>query len=140
MPEEDDKNSVCSNDSVEEVEVKDKDAPKKKKVLKKVVKYVIGDEDNSDDDEGQKLNRTNEDDEEADGAEEDEDEDEEEEDDEDDDDEDEDDDEEFDPAIIQYELLKNFLVDEEGNNVATHLGSIAHELRRLNKVLLKKEK
>ena len=28
--------------------------------------------------------------------------------------------------------------DEEGNNVATHLGSIAHELRRLNKILSKK--
>jgi len=49
-----------------------------------------------------------------------------------------DDDEEFDPTIIQYELLKNFLVDEEGNNVATHLNSIAHELRRLNKILSKK--
>jgi hypothetical protein len=49
-----------------------------------------------------------------------------------------DDDEEFDPTIIQYELLKNFLVDEEGNNVASHLGSIAHELRRLNKILSKK--
>ena len=57
------------------------------------------------------------------------------------DDEDEgDEDEEFDPTIIQFELLKNFLVDEEGNNIATHLGSIAHELRRMNKVLLKKEK
>ena len=55
-----------------------------------------------------------------------------------DEDEEEDDDEEFDPTIIQYELLKNFLVDEEGNNVATHLNSIAHELRRLNKILSKK--
>ncbi len=139
MPEEEDKNSVCSDDSVEEVEVKDKEAPKKKKVLKKVVKYVVGNEDDSDDDEDEekKLNE----DEEADGAEEDEDEEDDDEDDDDeDDDDDDDDDEEFDPAIIQYELLKNFLVDEEGNNVATHLGSIAHELRRLNKVLLKKEK
>jgi hypothetical protein len=64
--------------------------------------------------------------------------DEEEEDDEDEDDDEEDDEnEEYDPAIIQYELLKNFLVDEDGTNVATHLGAIAHELRRLNKVLLK---
>lgn len=62
---------------------------------------------------------------------------EEEDDDEEEEEEEEDDDEEFDPAIIQYELLKNFLVDEEGNNVATHLGSIAHELRRLNKILSK---
>lgn len=67
----------------------------------------------------------------------DEEEDDEEEDDDEDDSED-DDDDEFDPTIIQYELLKNFFVDEEGNNVATHLGSIAHELRRLNKILSKK--
>lgn len=52
--------------------------------------------------------------------------------------EDEDEDEEFDPSIIQFELLKNFLVDEEGTNIASHLGSIAHELRRLNKILSKK--
>ncbi len=67
-------------------------------------------------------------------------EDDDEEDEEDDDEEessDDDEDEEFDPTIIQYELLKNFLVDEEGNNVASHLGSIAHELRRLNKILSK---
>lgn len=51
---------------------------------------------------------------------------------------DEDEDEEFDPSIIQFELLKNFLVDEEGTNIASHLGSIAHELRRLNKILSKK--
>ena len=49
-----------------------------------------------------------------------------------------DEDDEFDPSIIQFELLKNFLVDEEGSNIATHLGSIAHELRRLNKILSKK--
>lgn len=71
----------------------------------------------------------------------DEDEEEDEEDEEDDeDDEDEDDDEEFDPTIIQYELFKNFLTDEDGNNVASHLGSIAKELRTLNKILLKKNK
>lgn len=65
---------------------------------------------------------------------------EEEDDDDDDDDEEEEDDdeEEFDPTIIQFELLKNFLVDDEGNNVATNLGVIAHELRRLNKILSKK--
>jgi hypothetical protein len=66
------------------------------------------------------------------------DEDDEEEDDDEEESSDDDDDEEFDPTIIQYELLKNFLVDEEGNNVATHLNSIAHELRRLNKILSKK--
>ena len=63
---------------------------------------------------------------------------EEDDDEEDDDEEEDDDDEEFDPTIIQYELFKNFLVDEEGNNIATHLGGIAHELRRLNKILSKK--
>ncbi len=67
-----------------------------------------------------------------------EDEDDENEEEDDDEEESSDDDEEFDPTIIQYELLKNFLVDEEGNNVATHLNSIAHELRRLNKILSKK--
>jgi hypothetical protein len=72
------------------------------------------------------------------GFEDEDDEDEEEDDEEESSDDDEDDDEEFDPTIIQYELLKNFLVDEEGNNVATHLSSIAHELRRLNKILSKK--
>jgi len=70
---------------------------------------------------------------------EDNDEEDEEEDDEEDEEEEEDDDE-FDPNIINFELLKNFLVDEEGNNVASHLGSIAKELRTLNKILLKKNK
>ena len=73
---------------------------------------------------------------EEDEAEEDEDEEEAEED----EDEEEDDDEEYDPNIINYELLKNFFVDEEGNNVASHLGLIAKELRTLNKILLKKNK
>ncbi len=125
----DDKNSVCS-EKEEELEVKDKesDVPlRKKKVLKKVVKYVIGNEDNSEEDK----------EEDEDGDEEEDDEEEDDEDEEEDDDE-EDDDEEFDPTIIQYELFKNFLVDEEGNNIATHLGGIAHELRRLNKILSKK--
>jgi hypothetical protein len=68
----------------------------------------------------------------------DDDEEEEEDDDDDDEEEEDDDEEEFDPTIIQFELLKNFLVDDEGNNVATNLGVIAHELRRLNKILSKK--
>ena len=55
-------------------------------------------------------------------------------------DEEEDEDETFDPTIIQYELFKNFLVDDEGVNVATHLGTIAKELRTLNKIMLKKVK
>jgi ABC-type Zn2+ transport system substrate-binding protein/surface adhesin len=74
--------------------------------------------------------------------EEDENEEEEEEDDEEEeeDEDEEDDDEEYDPTIINFELLKNFFVDEEGTNVATHLGSISKELRTLNKILLKKNK
>ena len=58
----------------------------------------------------------------------------------DDEDDDDDDDDEYDPNIINFELLKNFFVDDEGNNVATHLGSIAKELRTLNKIFLKKNK
>jgi hypothetical protein len=126
VKEDDDKNSVCSNE--EEVEVKDKEVPKKK-VLKKVVKYVIGD-DKSEADE----------DEEEDEAEEDEEEDEAEEEDEDEAEDDDDDDDEYDPTIIQFEMLKNFFVDEDGTNVATHMGSISKELRTLNKILLKKNK
>ena len=62
---------------------------------------------------------------------------EEEDDEEDDDEEEDDDDDEYDPAIIQFELFKNFLTDKEGNNVATHLASISHELRKLNKIAVK---
>jgi hypothetical protein len=59
---------------------------------------------------------------------------------EDDNEDDDDDDEEYDQNIINFELLKNFFVDEEGNNVASHLGSIAKELRTLNKIFLNKNK
>jgi hypothetical protein len=129
VKEDDDKNSVCSNE--EEVEVKDKEVPKKK-VLKKVVKYVIGNENDSNEDEIEpEEDEAEEDEEEEDEAEE-EDEDEAEDDD--------DDDDEYDPTIIQFEMLKNFFVDEDGTNVATHMGSISKELRTLNKILLKKNK
>lgn len=128
VKEDDDKNSVCSNE--EEVEVKDKEVPKKK-VLKKVVKYVIGDDKSEADEE-------EEDEDEAD--EEEEDEEDEAEEDEDEAEDDDDDDDEYDPTIIQFEMLKNFFVDEDGTNVATHLGSISKELRTLNKILLKKNK
>ena len=118
MPEDDEKNSVCSDDELkeEELEVKEKstDGPQKDNE----------DEDNEDEDEDE--DEDNEDDEDDE--------------DDDDDDEDDDDDDEYDPTIIQYELLKNFLVDEEGTSIATHLGSIAKELRTLNKILLKKNK
>ena len=128
VKEDDDKNSVCSNE--EEVEVKDKEIPKKK-VLKKVVKYVIGNENDSNEDEIEP---------EEDEADEDEEEDEAEEEDEDEAEDDDDDDDEYDPTIIQFEMLKNFFVDEDGTNVATHMGSISKELRTLNKILLKKNK
>jgi hypothetical protein len=66
---------------------------------------------------------------------------EDEEDDEEEDEEEEDEDEEeYDQNIINYELLKNFFVDEEGTNISTHLASISKELRTLNKILLKKNK
>ena len=81
---------------------------------------IVKDEDDDEDDD---------DDEEEAGEGEEEDDDEEEE--------DEEDDDEYDPAIIQFELFKNFLTDKEGNNVATHLGSISHELRKLNKIAVK---
>ena len=137
VKDDDDKNSICSNE--EEVEVKDKETPKKK-VLKKVVRYVIGNESDSDkneaeegDDDKSEAEEEEEDKSEAEEEEEDDEEDEDE-------DEEEDDDDEYDPTIIQFEMLKNFFVDEDGTNVSTHLGSISKELRTLNKILLKKNK
>ena len=106
----------------EELEVKDK-----------VPEEGINDDDDDDDDDEEENKGTNEDEDEDDEDDDDEDED-------DDDDEEEDDDEEFDPTVIQYELCKNFFMDEEGVNIATHLGGIAKELRTLNKILLKKNK
>ena len=132
VKDEDDKNSICSNE--EEVEVKDKETPKKK-VLKKVVKYVIGNENDSNEDEIEPEEDEVEDEEADEEDDEEADEDEEE-----DDEEEDDDDDEYDPTIIQFEMLKNFFVDEDGTNVATHLGSISKELRTLNKILLKKNK
>ncbi len=92
----------------------------------------------SDKDEELEVKDKNPDEEEEEEEDDEEEEDEEEE--EDDDEEEEDDDNEFDPSVIQYELFKNFLMDEEGVNVSTHMGAIAKELRTLNKILLKKNK
>ena len=92
----------------------------------------------SDDDTKEELevkDKEEDDEEVVEGEEDEEEEDEDDEDEEEDDEEEEDDDEEYDPAIIQYELLKNFLTDEEGVNVATHLGTIAHELREMRKLM-----
>jgi hypothetical protein len=63
----------------------------------------------------------------------DDDEDDDEEDDEDDDDEDDDDDEvEGITDVGLYNVLGSFLMDEEGNNIATSLSNIAKELAKLN--------
>lgn len=110
---EEDKNSITSD--TEEVDIRDKEE----------------DDDEDDDEETVKNDGCNDD--EEDEEDEDEEEDDDEEDDEEDDDED-GDDEEYDQNIIQFELFKNFLVDDEGNNVATNLKAVAHELRTLNKI------
>ena len=107
MPKEEDENSICS----------DKDNTECKETI------LIKEADEDDDDEEEENEEEEEDEEEEDDEEEEED-----------DDYDED---EYDPAIIQFELFKNFLTDKEGNNVATHLGSISHELRKLNKIAVK---
>ena len=110
---EEDKNSITSD--TEEVDIRDKEE----------------DDDEDDDEETVKNDGCN--DEEEDEEDEDEEEDDDEDEDEEDDDED-GDDEEYDQNIIQFELFKNFLVDDEGNNVATNLKAVAHELRTLNKI------
>ena len=51
--------------------------------------------------------------------------------------EEEDENNEFDKTIIQFEMMKNFFIDKEGENISTHLGSISHELRKLNKIAVK---
>ena len=110
----DDANSICSDDELTNETV--------------VIKEKKEDEDEDEDE-----------DEEEEDEDEDEDEDEEEEDeDEEEEDEDEDEDnEEFDKTIIQFEMMKNFFIDKEGENISTHLGSISHELRKLNKIAVK---
>jgi hypothetical protein len=67
----------------------------------------------------------------------DEEDDEEDEEEEEDDDEEEDGEEEYDQNIINFELFKSAFIDENGNNVATHLSSISQELHTLNKILKK---
>ena len=110
----DDANSICSDDELTNETV--------------VIKEKKEDEDEDEDE-----------DEEEEDEDEDEDEDEEEEDeDEEEEDEDEDEDnEEFDKTIIQFEMMKNFFIDKEGENISSHLGSISHELRKLNKIAVK---
>ena len=113
-------NSICSDDELTNETV----------VIKEKKEEGEDDDDDDDDDE--------EDDEDEDEDEDEDDEDEDEDDDEDDDDDDDkDDNEEFDATIIQFEMMKNFFIDKEGENISTHLGSISHELRKLNKIAVK---
>jgi hypothetical protein len=119
----DDANSICSDDALtnETVEIKEKNEDNEDKE---------DEEDDDDDDEDEEDDEEEEDEEDDD----DDDDDEEEEEDENKDD---DDNDEFDATIIQFEMMKNFFVDKEGENISTHLGSISHELRKLNKIAVK---
>ena len=141
----DDKNSVCSDDEQtnETVIIKDKKVKKNKvnivnedDVEKNKVDCQNDDEDDEDEDDEDNEDDENEEDEEDEDEEDEEDEDEEDEEEEDDDDDD-DDNNEFDTTIIQFEMMKNFFIDKEGENISTHLGSISHELRKLNKIAVK---
>ena len=114
-----DANSICSDEELtnETVIIKEKK-----------------DESEEDKDEDEDDDHDDDDDDDDDDDEEDE---EKEEKEEDDDDEEESDNDEFDTTIIQFEMMKNFFVDKEGENISTHLGSISHELRKLNKIAVK---
>jgi hypothetical protein len=113
-PTTDDANSICSDEELtnETVVIKEK-------------KENDEEEEEDDDDEEE---------EEDDG---DDDEDDEDDDEEEKDEDDEDENDEFDATIIQFEMMKNFFIDKEGENISTHLGSISHELRKLNKIAVK---
>jgi len=124
-PTTEDTNSICSDDELtnETVVIKEK---------KENGDDAEDDDDDDDDDEDEEEEEEKEEKEEDD--EDDEDEDEE---DDDDDDDDDDDNNEFDKTIIQFEMMKNFFIDKEGENISSHLGSISHELRKLNKIAVK---
>ena len=115
---EEDANSICSDNELTNETV----------VIKE--KKENDDEDEEDDDD-------DDDDEDEDEDEKEEDEEDEEEEEEEEEDEDEDENDEFDKTIIQFEMMKNFFIDKEGENISSHLGSISHELRKLNKIAVK---
>ena len=115
---EEDANSICSDNELTNETV----------VIKE--KKENDDEDEEDDDDDDE-------DEDEDEDEKEEDEEDEEEEEEEDEDEDEDENDEFDKTIIQFEMMKNFFIDKEGENISSHLGSISHELRKLNKIAVK---
>jgi hypothetical protein len=108
-----DANSICSDEELtnETVIIKEK----------KDEEDEEDDEDDDDDDEDDEDDEKEEDDDEK----------------EEDDDEEESDNDEFDTTIIQFEMMKNFFIDKDGENISTHLGSISHELRKLNKIAVK---
>ena len=113
-PTTDDANSICSDEELTNETV--------------VIKEKKEEEDDEEDEE-----EDDDDEEESDDDDDDDDEEEEEEKEED----DEDENDEFDATIIQFEMMKNFFIDKEGENISTHLGSISHELRKLNKIAVK---
>ena len=115
-----DANSICSDEELTNETV----------IIKE--KKDEGEED-KDDDEDDDDDDDDEDDDEDDDDEDDDDEEKEDKD----DDEEESDNDEFDTTIIQFEMMKNFFIDKEGENISTHLGSISHELRKLNKIAVK---
>ena len=117
---EEDANSICSDNELTNETV----------VIKEKKENDDEDEEDDDDDDDDE-------DEDEDEKEEDEEDEEEEEEEEEDEDEDEDENDEFDKTIIQFEMMKNFFIDKEGENISSHLGSISHELRKLNKIAVK---
>ena len=119
----DETNSICSDEELtnETIVIKEKDNEND------------DDDDDDDDDEDDDDEEEDEEDDDDDDKKENEDEKEDDDDEEDDDD----DNEEFDATIIQFEMMKNFFVDKDGDNISTHLGSISHELRKLNKIAVK---
>jgi hypothetical protein len=120
-----DTNSVCSDEELTNETVVIKEKTEEDKEDK---------EDDDEDDDDDEDEDDDDDDDEDENKDKDEEEEEEEEDDE---DADEDEDNEFDTTIIQFEMMKNFFVDKDGDNISTHLGSISHELRKLNKIAVK---
>ena len=119
-----DANSICSDDELTNETV----IIKEKKENDDEAEEDEDDDDDEDDDEDEDDEDDEDDEEKEEKEEEDEDED---------DDDDEDDNDEFDKTIIQFEMMKNFFIDKEGENISSHLGSISHELRKLNKIAVK---
>lgn len=127
---------VQNDDSEIHIDVSDID--KKKKSKKRVVQIKekaeienIIDSDDEKDEDFKIIHEENEDDE-------DDDDDDDEDDDEDDDDDDDDDEDGMGITDISlYNILGNFLTDEEGNTIGMSLSNIAKELNKLNHIIVK---